>query len=185
MFRKALLGGLAAAVTAMIVAGVTMFLVRGGARAAETGMGPCAEDSSSDCIPNLKADDLLGALKARGHYCTDYPGGTVGCELNVGQSRFSVGVETNDGGISRLSATVLVVADSEPSERALTFLRWVAGVPFAHDRQSANEIDAWLTTQLAEEKTVDATIAGYRYHLASQPGRETRSIDLDIMQSWG
>ncbi|MEV4636671.1 hypothetical protein AB0J80_04880 [Actinoplanes sp. NPDC049548] len=183
MIRRTLLAGLGAFVVATIIAGVTMFLLRGGARSAETSMGPCAEDSTYRCIPHLKAEDLVAALKKRGFECYK-PGGARGCELEIGETRLSVGVGTHEGGISRLTATMGMRADEEPSEGTMALLRWVAGVPFAHDPQGAGEVDAWLTRQVAERKNVRATIAGYSYQLDSQPGGSgRRTLRLDIGES--
>ena len=181
--RKTLLLGLVTTVVTAIVAAATMFFARGGVRAAEAGMGPCAEGSTYDCIPNLKAGDLTAALRKRGFVC-DNPAIARGCYLEIGDSLLSVEVGNIEGRIGRLTATMRIRADSEPSEGTMALLRWVARLPFAHDSRDVGEVDAWLTRQVAAKKDVDATIAGYRYHLDSRPGSsDRRTLRLDIQQS--
>ncbi|GAB1688595.1 hypothetical protein [Krasilnikovia sp. M28-CT-15] len=178
--RRALLAGLAAVVVAAIIAGVTMFLYRGGLRDAEAGMGPCAEGSTFHCIPHLRAGDMLAALKKRGFDC-DGPARSDGCALYVGENVYTVRVASADGGISRLTATVVTRADAEPSAGAVALLRWVAGVPFAQDREGAGEVDAWLVKHVAERRNVSAAIANYEYHLDDDSGiGDRRSLRLAI-----
>ncbi len=156
-----------------------MFLYRGGLRAAETGMGPCAEGSTSNCVPHLKAADMIAALTKRGFECQS----SRGCELEIGETVFIVRVGIEEGGISRLTATVVTRVDTELSSGAKALLRWVGGVPFAHDRQGAAEVDAWLTKQVTERKTVHATIAGYEYQLDNSSGIASgSSLSLDITE---
>ncbi|MEV6595763.1 hypothetical protein AB0M36_02755 [Actinoplanes sp. NPDC051346] len=184
---RALLASLIAFVVAMVVAGITMFVIRGGGRDAESGMGPCTPGSTSpfSCIPHLKAEDLVAALKKRGFKCFE-PGGSRGCKLEIGETEFHVGVEIAEGGISGLSASLWIRADEEPTEGGIALLRWVAGVPFAHDRESADEVDAWLVKQIAEQKTVQVTIAGYEYRLERKPGlTDRKSVGLSIQENWG
>ncbi|MEU4625402.1 hypothetical protein AB0G04_36200 [Actinoplanes sp. NPDC023801] len=182
MTRRTLLLAAVTIVVTALIAGITMFFVRGGVRAAETGMGSCSAGTTYDCIPNLKADDLTAALQNHGFTC-DNPQVSRGCFLEIGDTLFTVDVGRMEGGINRLSTTMRLRADTEPSAGAMALLRWVGGIPFAHDRVAAAEVDAWIVNQVAAKKNVDATIAGYSYDLESKPGEKNRrTLRLDIQQ---
>lgn len=161
-WRKPLRVSLAVGMVAFLLAGIPVYSV---SNAIRTGPGP-----SGCCIPRLKAASVVEALKSKGHECSDDQYG-VSCELRIGRYGYETRVETSDDGlINDLSGKVSFPEGEAVGLNSISYLVWVASVPYAHDPQFMAEIKDWVTIQVQSGREVTANVGRYGCQLdASNP----------------
>ncbi len=181
--RRLLLSSVGLGLAAMLASGIPIFLLGSGRGDAGEPAGPvdCPGATLYQCIPKLKVDDVVAALRGHGYRCINEHGYWE-CTLQFGAAELRATFDYEGGGISEVSARVAVPIATggvaiDPGERSLAFLLWVASLPYADNAQSVGEIRAWITKQVAEKRNVEATIGRYKYVLDASKGG---GVDLKI-----
>ncbi|WP_214416802.1 hypothetical protein [Sphaerisporangium fuscum] len=175
----------AAGLIALAGAGAAGYTVTARAQAAVTGPVPCAPDTYKRCIPSLKFDQVLDALKAQGHQCGMRSGYAESwkCELYVGNAGFEMGLEAPAGGISEVSVEVRCGTDGEITRGARSYISWLATLPFADDPQTVAYVGKWLTRQIDGRKDVRSEIAGYKYEVYASGGKGQVSVRFRAVET--
>jgi hypothetical protein len=133
-------------------------------------------DSAHDCIPRLDAATVIGALRAQGHECRESAGRWT-CGLQIGVTEYSLSLQAISGQVHSYSARVSTSVDGPPSKEALSYLSWLAQLPYAHDPVFAGRIDSWLIRQIEKGGRTAASVGGYGYELKA---RDEKVIDLAV-----
>jgi hypothetical protein len=169
--------GVAVAVTLGVVAALltATLTALGPSDAPATKGAPCG---TSICIPNLKFDEVIAALKGHGYTCAPAHLKWTQCSLKVGITTFDFAAEPNNGLISRLGASVKIRDGAVPlADKSIAFVQWVAVLPIAPDQASMSQVQTWVEERIKAGRRTEATINGYKYTLTFAGGL---GLDLDI-----
>jgi hypothetical protein len=162
----------AVGVVALLAAGIGAFLMGRDYRTYQVvqGCGPY------NCIPALKADTVIEALKREGHTCEQESGDIWYCDMMVGSVHFKSQVGVSEGYIYRLSAEVFHADDERLTDGGMAYMSWFATLPYRDDPATTEEIKDWLAEQIDARKDTKATILDYKYTLLIEKSK----FSLDI-----
>lgn len=159
-------------VVALLGAGIGTYLGVSNHRSNLPGPADCGRGR---CIPTLKAADVRAALEDRGFQCES--DSSWMCQLEVGVTDYSVYLTVTGDHISDLYATVFYPEDVTPSATSLSYLVWLAQLPYANDPEFMSDIRNWIEQKVSEgTENARANIGGYGYEL----NVKQQGLDLSV-----
>jgi len=162
----------AVAVVVLLAAGITSYVV-------SSSYARTAVSQSCDiykCIPRLKAESVVTALKDRGYTCTTDANHET-CELQIGAFYFDASLQVSEGLITRINLRVYREASAPLTPGSVAFLKWFGALPYRDDPVLAAEIEAWVDQQVEATKDAKAVIGDYEYSLTNP---EPHSVLFEI-----
>jgi hypothetical protein len=151
-------------VAAFILAAVAAFVP---VRRGQDTIGPGDCGSMHDvCIPTLRATQVIEALEAEGYRCVEERSDSHRCLLVIADTNYEVSLSTMGGQILSMYATVQAPKGRQSSNTSMSFVSWLATLPYAHDKAFSEQIKAWVSKEFATNNTkATANVGGYRYEL--------------------
>jgi hypothetical protein len=131
---------------------------------------PCGDIAGARCVPNVRADAVIGVLEEHGFECEDEFGKE--CELHIGDTWYRVyaGHHEEGGLLAGYRVQVYHHPALELSPRATGLLTWFAALPFADDPEANDVSREWLAENAGGDG--EATIRGLEYQVTTtqEPG---------------
>ncbi|MGW4502221.1 hypothetical protein ACWENR_26885 [Micromonospora sp. NPDC004336] len=176
-WRRLLAVAAVAGLVALLGAGAGGFAV---ARDAELG-SQTVRCGGGRCMPGLSPAALVDALTRKGFTCEER-GGSWTCRLRIARTDFEAYVESYEGLVTDLSASVRSDEGDRVSSTTRSFLVWLGSVPVSHDPVTVEEVRGWLDQRVDGGADARATIGHYRYQL--QAG-DRAALRLRVLVSQG
>lgn len=165
-------------VVALLGAGAGTYLGVSNYRSSLAGPADCG---GRRCIPNLKVADVRTAMESRGFQCESDSGWT--CRLQIGVVEYTVYLDVIGDHIADLLAQVVYPEDITPGETTLSYLVWLAQLPYADDPEFMSDIRNWIEQKVsAGAENARAKIGGYGYELNVKQRRLELSIRSVVVE---